>query len=641
MNRLEEIQEIIKDFIYEKQQMKQEIAEIENERTQLAAVRNEKKSNMKKYNAYTEEVEAEVNALGKEISDLGNQSQELQNKLDSKYIKTRNEVNMQIDNLISEEIRKIRKITELKEEIEEKVNNQENRNARYEVQKQEFLTRFGRTPELSEKAQKENEIQEKENSANKQKIAEIDEQINKAQEELSELVRNKKEFKNGNYSYIIGSENEIDVQPTEIAVEFEEDIVEEQEEIETIIENAEDISKENLAEIVNLVEDIIEEQKLDEEQNKVISEDVEEESIILPFIEENTKQIEEETEIQEDKTQIIEEDNENQKVSIEEFEPIEEIKIEDIEPITEVSIEEFEPIEEIQVEEFKPISEINVEDFVDIPEVKVEEIQVEEFEPIPEIKVEEFEPDKINEGVKTIETNCDENKVNVEKIVENTVNNEDVVENIKESEEEEIILADEEEQKETKETLTFGQKVTLLNITAKIENDEVVYIGQISNGKIIKIYPAKFDEENLILKDKENREELKEILINYAIAEYRTLDKKVIKKIDPIVCEILVRFAKEYNYDTQNLIYNYAMSFSRNEEIELEAIPQIIYNFSYIESTKLSKKEKEILLKICKNARKNEKIEIIGYNTGIKKIKYIFKRTFNLNDANALPEGKY
>ena len=41
------------------------------------------------------------------------------------------------------------------------------------------------------------------------------------------------------------------------------------------------------------------------------------------------------------------------------------------------------------------------------------------------------------------------------------------------------------------------------------------------------------------------------------------------------------------------------------------------------------------------NDVKNEKVEIIGYNVGIKKIKYMFKRVFSINDTNALPEGKY
>ena len=130
-------------------------------------------------------------------------------------------------------------------------------------------------------------------------------------------------------------------------------------------------------------------------------------------------------------------------------------------------------------------------------------------------------------------------------------------------------------------------------------------------------------------------------MINYAVAEYRALDKKVIKKIDPIICEVLAKFAKQYNYDAQNLIYNYAMSFSKNDESEIDAIPSITYNISYMEGTLLNKKEKEILSKICKNAKKNEKIDIIGWNAGLSKIRYILKRTFNSNNANALPEGKY
>ena len=83
------------------------------------------------------------------------------------------------------------------------------------------------------------------------------------------------------------------------------------------------------------------------------------------------------------------------------------------------------------------------------------------------------------------------------------------------------------------------------------------------------------------------------------------------------------------------------MSFSKNDEIELENVPSITYNFSFLQETNLSKKEKEIITKICKNAKKNNKIYIVGYNTGIKRIKYILKRTFNGNNLNELPEGKY
>ena len=199
-----------------------------------------------------------------------------------------------------------------------------------------------------------------------------------------------------------------------------------------------------------------------------------------------------------------------------------------------------------------------------------------------------------------------------------------------------------ERQEDSNKTQTyFGEKVNLLNINAKIEDGEVVYKAQTSNGDCIKLYPRKVQAGNILMKDKENREELKEILINYAIAEYRMLDKKVVKKIDPSICEILIRFAKKYNYDAQSLIYNYAMSFSKNDESEIENMPIITYNFAYIKETNLDKKEKEIITKICKNARKNNKIDIIGYNTGIKRIKYILKRTLTINDTNALPEGKY
>ena len=83
------------------------------------------------------------------------------------------------------------------------------------------------------------------------------------------------------------------------------------------------------------------------------------------------------------------------------------------------------------------------------------------------------------------------------------------------------------------------------------------------------------------------------------------------------------------------------MSFSKYEECEIDTLPNITYNVSYMEGTNLNKKEKEILAKICKNAKKNEKIDIVGCNTGFSKIRYILKRTFNTNNANALTEGKY
>ena len=594
MNKFEEIQEIIKNFIYEKQQMKREITKIERQRTQLAQERNEKKANAK-----TMKVVAEISELGKRITELGNQSQELQNKLDSRYLEVRGQVNTHINNLIAQGISEIRKHEEIKKEKQVAVEKQEERKSKYQTQKQEFYNRFGRMPELSETAQKENQAKEEECKLNKEEIAKIEEIIQILQGELSELAKEKRQFKNGEWAQLV----QIEEQPVELE-EDEEEIVEEIQEnpdiIEAQIEEAEEQC--DLEAILNLVEDIIEER---ENTSKTEAHfENEEEAVELPFInkiaENNSQEIE--------KTETIQE--------------IEEIKVEDFQPIEDLNVEEIQ-VEEKNIPEVK-IEEIQVEE-KNIPEVEIEEIQIGELEPIEELQIEENEQPQNQD-------------IGIEEIIEKKV------EEIKQEENaEEIITLEEKEEvaEEKNKALAFGDKVTLVNIIAKIEEGELVYKAEISNGKTIKIHPTNVQGQNLLLKEKENCEEIKEILINYAIAEYRPFDKKTIKKIDPIVCEILTKFAKEYNYDAQSLIYNYAMSFSKSEDVEMDSIPQITYNVSYLDGTKLTKKEKEVLQKICKNAKKNEKVEIIGYNVGIKKIKYMFKRVFSINDTNALPEGKY
>lgn len=569
MNGLEEIQEIIKNFIFEKQQMKRQIAEIESKRNKLAQARNE---NIK--NANGKSSEAEVCTLGKQISELGNRSQELQNKLDSKYIETKKQVNIRIDNLISEGIREIRKIEEQRKDIEESILLQETRNEKYEVQKQEFFAKFGRMPELSKNAEQESKLQEQEYNSNKEKIDALEIRIANKEEEIAELAKNKRAFRNENWSLII-----------------------------------EESKKEEI---------VIEEAHADLEEQDI----AEGETITLPltktdFIEGVSEETENIQEIKIEETEI----ELAKEIKLEEIEPLEEIQIEEIQPLEEIA-----PIEEISVEEIEPIEEIEIGELEPIQEIKVEGIQPIEEISTEEISTEEIKEEVVAEPIENIEETQTEN-VEVQPIQEENI-------------EEEIITLEEAEEQKIEEP-AFGEKVTLSNIIAKFEDGEVVYKAQLSNGNMINVYPRKANTGNIILKDKENREELKEILINYAVAEYRTLDKKVIKRIDPIICEVLVRFAKQYNYDAQNLIYNYAMSFSKNEESELDAIPTITYNISYMEGTKLDKKEKEILSKICKNARKNEKIDIIGCNTGLSKIRYILRRTFNANNANALPEGKY
>ena len=548
MNGLEEIQKIIKNFVNESKQVKKQISEIESKRTQLAQERNEKK------NANTSDCGAEISVLGKQISELGNQSQELQNKLDLKFNEMKRLVNLTIDNLITEGIRKVRKIDEERQELENKILLQEERDTKYEMQKQEFYERFGRMPELSEKAKKEDEIQDKQCLTYQAGIKELENLIVGMEVKLAELATVKRNFKNRNWSDIIGSEN------------------------------------------------------------------LEEEAIVLPLMEEE--------------------------IQIEELEPIEYVKVEEFEPIEEIEIEELnvEPfdIEEIEEQETTKNSESIeiVEEFEEQePIVNVE--QVEKIEPV----IEQKQVDEVEELAKAIveEIIAEQTKdLNIDKVEDQQEEKQEIkqAEEKTDTVEQEIITFEEKEKEEKVNTPVFEEKVTLSNIIAKIEDGEIVYKVQVSNGEEFKVYPT-LETRNILLNDKECREEIKEILINYAVAEYRLLDNKVINKIDPTVCEVLERFANKYNYDARYLIYNYAMSFSKNGENEIDIAIPITYNFSYLKGTNLSKKEKKVISKICKNALKNEKVDIIGSVKGFSRIKYVLKRLFAANNTNALPEGKY
>lgn len=508
MRGFEEIQKIVKNFVEESKQAKQQIIDIENERNNLAQERNEKKE------ANIQENLAKINELGKQISKLGNQSQELQNKLDKRFFEVKKLVNLMIDNKITEEMRKIRKINEVKEEYMEKIALKEERNAKYEIQKQEFFERFGRMPELSENAKKEDAIQDKQCEKYREKAEEKQIQIEKCQENLAELV----EFKNA-------------------------------------------VANKDWAKII-----------CDKKEN-------EEEIVELPLVEE--------------------------------------IEIEEIEPIQEVEVEEFQPIEEISIEE------LEIEPFEEIKE----ENSVKEDSIISKNIVEESEKneiDQIEELAKAI----------VEQIVAEQT--EQINKNI--SEEKEIITFEEKNTEKYDEVL--NEPVVLSNIMVKIENNELVYKAQASNGEEVSIKPTKLVTGNALLKIKEEIEKVKEILINYAVVEYKPLDKSVIKKIDPLVCELLNKFANKYNYDAEMLIYNYAMSFAKNEMLRTDFV-SITYNIAYIDVTNLSKLEKREITKICKKSFKNENVDIIGGKSTFSGIKYIFKRLFAINSENRLPEGKY
>ena len=497
MNGLEEIQECIKNFIYEKEHSQRQIVEIEQKRSQLAQKRNERKQHI----SNCEDIE--IKQLAEQISELGNQSQELQNKLDFSFHALKTQINLIIDNLVSEGIRKIRKIEEEIYELEGKITRYEERNAKYELQKQEFYLRFGRMPELSENAIKESKLQEKETLKNRVEIRNFTLQIELIQQEMIELGTIRKEFRKGNWDYII-----------------------------------------------NAVEEIC----------------------------------------------------------------IEEIAVEEMENIPELEVEEFGSIEELYVEEFQPIEEIKIAEFNE---------EDEEEEPI-EITVIHETDQEIEKIARAI----------VEEIAAEQAKQNNVLKA------EDIIISEEKEDKKEKVIIPlFGQKATISNITIKIEDGELVYKAHMSDDEEIKVYPSKISKESVLLRDIQNRKECQEILANYANSEYKVFDKKVISKIDPLICELLIECAEIYSYDAQELIYNYAMSFAHNEE--LDKVPSIVYNLCYIEDSKLTRKEKLIINRICKNARKNNKIEIIESFTGFKRFKYILKRIFAVNNVNVLPEAKY
>ena len=534
MNGLREIQESIRNFICEKVQIQEQIAKIEAQRTQLAQQRNAKK-----------QIDAncvEVNELGRQISELGNKSQELQNCLDSKVNEIKSQVNFAIDNLVAEGIRKIRIANGEIQDLNTRIERQKERNAKYQLQKQEFYLRFGRIPELSERSVMESKLQEKESEKSQLEIEQLKQQIGQVEGDITVLARAKRDIKNGNWNTIIESEN-----------------------------------------------------------------------------------INEEVHIEE--------------LNIEEIQPIEEIYVEEFGQVKELNVEE------LYIEEFEPIEEIYVEAF----EPMVEEIHVEEFEPIAQEFKEKVQEAETSQS--TTEKTLDEieelaraiiDEIVAEQTCDNNINKieEQPLEKVLEEKIEDIITFEKEENEKNEKVIIplFGQRATISNITIKFEDANLVYKAQMSDGEEIKIYPSQLGEESVLLRDKQNREECKEILINYAISQYRVLDKKVVNKIDPLVCELLIECAEKYGYNAQEVVYNYAASFADGD---LESVPGIIYNLSYIDQSNLSKKEKAIIKKICKNARKNDNIDVIEPFSGFKKIKYVLKRLFAVNNVKVLPEAKY
>lgn len=232
----------------------------------------------------------------------------------------------------------------------------------------------------------------------------------------------------------------------------------------------------------------------------------------------------------------------------------------------------------------------------------------------------------INEELKPIE------EIAIDPVLTDYYNN---INEITKNLEKEIITLEETEENQLVNTNT-EEPTTIKNIVVKVENGELIYKAELSNKKEIKIYPVK---EKLLEKEKFERETWKRELIEYSASSYRNLRNIAIRKMDPIVCEILDRFAVQYDVDSQNLVYNYVMSFSSIDEYDSDILPAITYNLSYISETKISKKEKRTLQKIVKNSTQNALVDIIGNVTLSEKIKCFMKKIFNISSANILPEG--
>ena len=232
----------------------------------------------------------------------------------------------------------------------------------------------------------------------------------------------------------------------------------------------------------------------------------------------------------------------------------------------------------------------------------------------------------INEELKPIE------EIAIDPVLTDYYNN---INEITKNLEKEIITLEETEENQLVNTNT-EEPTTIKNIVVKVENGELIYKAELSNETTIKIYPIK---EKILEKEKFERETWKRELIEYSAKNYRNLRNIAIKKMDPIVCEILDRYAVQYDMDSQNLVYNYVMSFSSIDDYDSDILPAITYNLSYINEAKISKKEIKILQKIVKNSTQNALVDIIGNVTLLEKIKCFMKKIFNISSANILPEG--
>ena len=314
---------------------------------------------------------------------------------------------------------------------------------------------------------------------------------------------------------------------------------------------------------------------------------------------------------------------------------LEDVKLE-IKPLT---VEQFEPkledinIEDINVEQFEPQLEnieldyLNIDDMEVPEEPKIEDIIIEELDNIQENT-------KENISTEQEESNNSKTANTYEKEYEGI--EDEIIRTLQEqlAKEKEIITF-EESNKKSEEKTKNTVDVKLQNIIVKIENQTIVYKVQYSDGTEISIYPI---EEKLYNNEKENRNKWKEIIVKYVTSTYKNFYNYTIRKMDPVVCEIINQFAKRFNKNSAKILYNYVMSFS-NQNVNIEELPKIIYNLSYLNELDISKHDSRTIQKIVKNASKNSLIETIGNITFTEKMKYFVRKLLNINNVKVLTEG--
>lgn len=318
---------------------------------------------------------------------------------------------------------------------------------------------------------------------------------------------------------------------------------------------------------------------------------------------------------------------------------LEEIKLE-VEPLT---VEKFEP----QIEEVK-VEDLNVEKFEpQLEKVELDNLNIEKFEVPEEPKIEDIIIEEFKDIQEDNQNNVQENVLNVQ-VEQNNSRSTNIDEKEYEGIEDEIIRTLQEQLAKEKEIITFEESnkkieektkitvdVKLQNIVVKIENKTIVYKVQYSDGTEINIYPI---EEKLYDDEKESRNKWKEIIVKYVTSTYKNFYNYTIRKMDPVVCEIINQFAKRYNKNSAKILYNYVMSFS-NHNVNVEELPKIIYNLSYLNELEISRNNLRTVQKIVKNASKNILIETIGTITFTEKVKYFVRKLLNINNIKLLSEG--